>query len=700
MATNFVTTFGAPPGPPTASSPDTGPPARDSDEGYRAATRSDDSKQAATRIKGLTDAEIVSQIERYRNEAFMREYIIRNTWLDCYGQYRNKQDFDDKAPWQSRITFAKAHSAVKSFVAQVMRLLLQSEQWATVDPGSSYNPNVPVKLIAPMVETTVLKLASNSHFRSQFRDALEFAAVCGMGVLKFGWSYENIFDLGVDWGTMVDGKFKSVSRAVGGDDTGPFVVQKKRRQGQLYVQSIDPFHIWFGPRTRENNRFDFIIEETLVDVDELKAQKGLDNTDELEHVDRIADQMYFADQVYTRDFARYDKRMIPAEHYRKQALLWEYWGDIVDVHTQKVIASNKHILIANRTTILKFEDNPYWDGLPPYVVFSPLVVAGRFPGQGLLEMNMSVKDGIDRLAQMQEDHLKFSVVPMLEVEASALENPEGDMQTGVQPGKVFYKRAGAGASAVAGVEFPQLTNASFNFQMEMAKEYQRGTFITDQAQGLLDVKGETTATEVQQTQLQSTLSIADIAQNIEDNCLIFVAEKIWSRAFQFIDGTSKPTWTELLGQYGQVGQVLDNLSMADRLGIIWGRYTFEAHGLSRTIERQQNLSKVKDLLMTLAQLGPQALMMSGLQMPVLLKRIIDYYHLPQPWELIAEEAQEMQEQHRQALLAQQNPFLSEMAAAHGAIATSRESNDQQSLQKLLDAAMSLGQPPNRPGNTQ
>lgn len=684
MATNFnVPNFGRAPGPPTSVSPDTGPPARDSDKENKAATRSDDSNQATTRIGNLSDAEIVSQVERYRNEAFMREYIIRNTWLDAYGQYRNKQDFDDKAPWQSRITYAKAHSAVKNFVANIMRLLLQSEQWVSVDAGSSFNPNVDVGKIAPMVETVVLKLANNAHFRSQFRDALEFGAACGLGVLKFGWAYQNVFDISVE--------MKAPSKAVGGDDTGPFLIQKQRKEGQLYVQSIDPFHIWFGPRTRDNNRYDFIIEETLVDVDELKSQKGLDNTSELEHVDRIADQMYFADQVYTRDFARYDKRLIPAEHYRKQALLWEYWGDLIDVHTQEVIASNKHILIANRTTILKFEDNPYWDGLPPYIVFSPLVVAGRFPGQGLLEMNMSIKDGIDRLAQMQEDHLKFSVVPMMEVEASALENPEGDMQTGVQPGKVFYKRAGAGPQAVAGVQFPQLGNSSFNFQLAMEKEYQRGTFITDQAQGLLDVKGETTATEIQQTQLQSSLILADIAQTIEDNCLVHVAEKIWSRAFQFIDATSKPSWTQLLGE--QVGGYLDNIPIEQRIPLIWGRYSFEAHGLSKTIERQQNLSKYKDLLMTMAQFGPQALTMLGIQMPVMFKRMFEAYHLPQPWELVSPQAEQMQEQARQAALAEQNPFLAAQAKAHGDIATSREADNQTSMQKLLDAAMAHGQPP-------
>ena len=306
-------------------------------------------------------------------------------------------------------------------------------------------------------------------------------------------------------------------------------------------------------------------------------------------------------------------------------------------------------------------------------------------------MNLSVKDGIDRLAQMQEDHLKFSVVPMLEVEASALENPEGDMQTGVQPGKVFYKRAGASPNAVAGVQFPQLGNSSFNFQVEMSNEYQRGTFITDQTQGVTDAKGETTATEVNTVQANSTLILSDIAQIIEDNCLSFVAEKTWARAFQFIDGTTNPTWGELLGQ--DIGGFLDTLPTSLRVPLIQGRYNFKAHGLSRAIERQQNLSKYKDLLMTLAQLGPQALTLVGMNMPAFLRRIFEAYHMPDPWELVSPQAEQMQEQSRQAALAQQNPFLQAQARAHGAIATSREANDQQSLQKLLDVALNMHKPP-------
>ena len=91
--------------------------------------------------------------------------------------------------------------------------------------------------------------------------------------------------------------------------------------------------------------------------------------------------------------------------------------------------------------------------------------------------------------------------------------------------------------------------------------------------------------------------------------------------------------------------------------------------------------------MTFAQLGPEALTGSGLQLPVLLRRIFTAYHFPDPWELISPDAEAMQEQQRQAALAQQNPFYQAQAKAHGQMAAQRDQSYQETLQKLLDAAL-------------
>ena len=55
----------------------------------------------------LKDTDIVSQLLRYREEAWHRDYVVRDKWLQCYQMMRNHQDFTDKAPWQSRLVLSK-----------------------------------------------------------------------------------------------------------------------------------------------------------------------------------------------------------------------------------------------------------------------------------------------------------------------------------------------------------------------------------------------------------------------------------------------------------------------------------------------------------------------------------------------------------------------------------------------------------------
>lgn len=623
----------------------------------------------------LTDDEIVAQISALREEAYTRDYIIRDRWLQCYAIYRNKADFSGKAPWQSKLMFSKAFAAVKQATANIFRLLMSSEQWVTVEPGEA-KPGLDE--IAPYIEKVVLKLANNAGVRSELRDALDFAFAIGLGIIKGEWRYDTRNDVSLDAGRD------------GSSDTpqNPTFIQKQREEGHLALTSVDPFHMWFGPRSKGGRDFDWTIEESYVDLPALKKQKGFKNLDQL-----TGTTMEASDITRSYDKLRKDKRDAP-ETQRKSVHTMEFYGDLVDPETNEIVEENQHIIIGNRKEVIKQEANQYWDAKPAYITFSPLVVAGRFPGQGIVEMSLSVLDETNKLGQQIADFHSFSVTPMLEIEANALENAEGDLQTGVQPGKVFYRKMGT-QQAVAPVQMPQLPNSAFNFQIELDKETQRGTFISETVQGLTDAKGETTATEVNATQQQSSVLISDIGATLEDNLLAPLAELIWSRAFQFIDSTSKPTWTELIGNVGQVpiGQILDQMPREMRIPLIQGRYNFTAHGLSRAIQRNQNRSNLLGFLQTVAQGGPT--FMPYLNTPEFFTRIFESYHLPEPKNLIAPNAQDMMAKQQEAIINQADPVVQAQAKAAQAAHTASAQGDQQSMQKLLEHVLEQlkSQPP-------
>ena len=193
-------------------------------------------------VRTLSDSEVATMVTRYREEAYQRDYVIRDRWLQCYALYRNKADFSDKAPWQSRLMFSKAFAATKQATANIVRLLLSSEQWVTVEPGDA-NPNL--ELLSEVVEHVVLKLAADADTRLAIRDALEFCFILGLGVLKIDWRYDIRNDL-------------SIAPGRDGSSDTPQLIQKQRQEGHLSISPIDPFHMWFGPRSKGKRDFELV----------------------------------------------------------------------------------------------------------------------------------------------------------------------------------------------------------------------------------------------------------------------------------------------------------------------------------------------------------------------------------------------------------------------------------------------------------
>lgn len=578
--------------------------------------------------RGLTDEQIVDQIRRLRQESIDRNRRMMATALTCWEQYRNEMDFSDKASWESRVTLAKAHAAVKHATANMLRLLTQSQQWVQVEDIEELNGQ---QSFAPFVEKGVLKLADLAEFKEVLRDSLEYSFATLFGAIKVIWQHNPYW-------------YTSVEQGEGG-------LQTRSQQilaGQLGLYSLDPWKVHFGPRTKGGSkRTDFIIEDSDADISDLMAMGGFENLQDFVSRDHKPSSKDDPSEMQRRG----QMENANESRVRRRIELWDYWGDIIDPMTQEVVAREMHVLIGNGEKVIKFGPNPLWDKKPPYILFSPLIVAGRFPGSGILEMNIEVKKAIDRIAQMWETKLHFDTIPMYEVETAALENPE-ELATGVYPGKVFRKKMGQGANQIIRPLLHQpMGPDSFNTVIAFDKEYQRGTFVSESVQGLIDAKGETTATEVQQTVLASTLILSDVAMHIESECLGPLGEMIWDRMFQFMDLTSRPNWTQLVG--GEIGQVLDQLPTELRVDLVRGQYVFRARGLSRVIEQQQQRQRLIEWVTTVSQLGPaQAI----INLPILFKRVHDSFHLPDGDNLLAPNWQAIFQQLQLALLAQANPL--------------------------------------------
>src|SRR3990167_2310195 len=436
------------------------------------------------------EKDLIDQVQRKWREADDRLRNYFNVALECWDMYRNKQDFSDKEDWQSRVTVPKAHAAVKQGVANIRKLFSQARDTVLVDDPSGIN-----KAFAPYVQEGVKRVWDASGFLDVTSEALEAGLIMGLIAVRGDWQFRDILVPT----PQPDGSMQC----------------QIIKEGYLNLRAVDPWRLRWGPETK-SGKIDWIIELQHANIPSL-LKLGFDIPKDILHEDTKPDESE------TREKERKDENEV-REQVERRVELKEYWGPIVDPETQEIVVDQAHVILANDKKILIAEENPFWRLKPPYVLASPLRVAFRFPGQGILEVNRALKSNIDAIMQMGADRLKFSSLVMLEADMSALENPE-DVATGAEPGKIFRKRPGTGQlQALRQIPINPLQADTFNAVLMLDKEFQRGTFITENVQGLIDAKGETTATEVQTSLSQSTIMLSSMARDLEDGYIAPLAD--------------------------------------------------------------------------------------------------------------------------------------------------------------------------------
>ena len=130
-----------------------------------------------------------------------------------------------------------------------------------------------------------------------------------------------------------------------------------------------------------------------------------------------------------------------------------------------------------------------------------------------------------------------------------------------------------------------------------------------------------------------------------------------------------------------------------RVPLIQGRYNFTAHGLTRAIERNQNASRLIQLVQTVAQSG--GAWVPYINMPGIFKALFEAYHLPNPEELLNPNAADNLQQHAQAVINSQDPVVQQQAVAAGKAHVEAAKGDQASQQQLLAHVFSQHPNPNQ-----
>ena len=188
------------------------------------------------------------------------------------------------------------------------------------------------------------------------------------------------------------------------------------------------------------------------------------------------------------------------------------------------------LVIANGSTILKVEKNPYMKGDRPVVAFSWDIVPSRFWGRGICEKAYNSQKALDTELRARVDALALTVHPMMAIDASRM--PRG-AKLDVRPGKTFLTN-GNPAEILQPFKFGSLDQVTFNQAQQLQSMVQQSTGAIDSAGIPASINGEGTAAGI-------SMGLGAIIKrhkrtliNFQENFLIPFIEKSACRYMQFV----------------------------------------------------------------------------------------------------------------------------------------------------------------------
>ena len=187
------------------------------------------------------------------------------------------------------------------------------------------------------------------------------------------------------------------------------------------------------------------------------------------------------------------------------------------------------LVIANQSTILKAELNPYMKKDRPVVAFSWDLVPFKFWGRGICEKAYNSQKALDTELRARIDALALTVHPMMAVDASRM--PRGS-KLDIRAGKTILTN-GNPAEVLQPFKFGQLDQVTFTQAQQLQQMVQQATGAIDSAGIPASINGEGTAAG-------TSMALGAIIKrhkrtliNFQENFLIPFVEKAACRYMQF-----------------------------------------------------------------------------------------------------------------------------------------------------------------------
>jgi len=479
----------------------------------------------------LDEGKLIQHVLESNDFSWDSSRAIREMWDANWATYNNQFDFRDKLPFQSKNFLPKVKMAVRMMVSIIKQSMIKADQFFKFE-----GLNEDSKEVERDIEDTLMRVMDQARYKQK----------------KFG---RTVF-LGLLENMMIT---KIYPKPLAQPPIHPL------QDTEFVVQPVSAYDFRIDPQGR--NRY--VIHRVKMDLADYKrlARQG---TYRIETIKELEEDFQEAEEE-VREKIREGQIDVPKQTSRKEVELLEYWGDVDDVHGERIL-ENITMTIVNRKSLARAPmKNPYRHGKPPFVWGPIFEKFGSVYHEGFV-------DGVLPLARMINENLNLTLdantassIKAFEVNLDFVHNPSA-LKSGIYPGKTIQTRGvPPGSQAIKEIQLGEVSQSAQFIQQFLDREFQNGTGINEFIGGF-STSGSKTATETKVKAGQSQSFTQSIAQNIEDNVLEPSIEMLYSLILQY-----NP---ELLGE--RVAGI-----SADKL-----QFQFIAKGISEILFQQQDLAEL------------------------------------------------------------------------------------------------------------
>lgn len=528
----------------------------------------------------INDSTLISCLQRFRQEST----DARKTRMDQnkinFDCYHLRQDFSYKLKGQSREFLPKMSMAVEQGANFIQQGLTDIGDWFQVDTQPGVNVDglkVKPKTVYTLLEDGLVR----DEFLCKVGDAAKLGLIGSLMVAKVGGKFTNkpIYKAKTELKNL---SFKKK------------LERKDKKVWELNISLLRQEDYYPDPTGRGL----YEMQDIWMDYHQIEAlASGPDAIYDMSVVKNLRGQYEGMGQDKEYQKSRETAQDVTGHGYRNQIKVTECWGSILNEQGELVHENVVWTVANDQWVIQKPTENPYWHGQSPFVTCAIISVPHSVWGKALMDAPSMLNRASNEMFNLILDGGMMSVHGIKALKKHYLEDPS-QVEEGITPGDTLMINSSCppGVPVLERVDTSTVPADGLNVLNLLNQEFNVSALTNDLRMGVASFRA-VKATEVVEASQTISSMFSGMAKQIEAKFITPILELSWAVQAQHLSQMDENKLKALLGE--KTASQLLAAGPAEIFASTVQGYKFRTYGISATLNKQKDFTKLTALLQTI-----------------------------------------------------------------------------------------------------